>query len=198
MKTKAKKIAYVLGLAFMASLTSFSAHAKPKVIVKHKEYKVRGKTMSQIQQSIRENGFVAPNGARFAANTNYTLNWEYRFNQTENSCAIASANVTVTVTYTMPKLEGEVPADTMQEWNDYYNALKLHEDGHANIGIETAQIIEDTIKTMAPTVTCGELTNLANQLANFMVQKANNDNIHYDEATNHGATQGAIFLASNY
>jgi predicted secreted Zn-dependent protease len=183
----------------MASLSSFSAQAKPKVVVKYKEYKVKGKNMSEIQRSIRSNGLRSANGMVYSADTDYNMLWSFKFNENTNGCSITAAETTVIITYTMPKMvyDGMEELGTGPQWDAFYNSLKTHEEGHANIAIEAADDIEKAVATQLPAhKTCKEMEAAANALAISLAQKSQNDNIAYDEATHHGETQGALFVAN--
>jgi predicted secreted Zn-dependent protease len=194
------KILYVLGLLLISGFSATPAYAKPKVVIKHKNYKVRGHSIEEIQQSIHSHGLTAENGETFAANTDYSLFWQFTFHEDNSGCSIGSANTKVIITYTMPMLEDglNINKATKDQWDTYYNSLKIHENGHAKLGMQAAEEIQwAIINTLPPMQDCLELAKAANSLGESIANKYHNDNIRYDFDTDHGRSQGAFFLATN-
>jgi predicted secreted Zn-dependent protease len=192
------KLLQIIGLMLMAIFSAMPAHAKPKVVVKHKSYKVRGQNIAEIEQSIHANGIPAGNGTTFAADTDYALSWQFTVNEGNNSCSIASANTEVVITYTMPELDNNKDKTTQSQWDSYHTSLETHEAGHAAISIHAAEEIEWAIaNTLPPMQNCAQLAQAANALGTDIANKYHNDNIKYDIDTDHGHNQGAFFLAAN-
>jgi predicted secreted Zn-dependent protease len=69
----------------------------------------------------------------------------------------------------------------------------LHESGHARNAVAAARKIEAGLTALPPEPTCEALRSKANDLGHALIKEANQADLDYDRATQHGATQGARF-----
>jgi predicted secreted Zn-dependent protease len=137
-------------------------------------YIVTGSTASQIRNSLNQN---RPGG--YDGWTQWYFTW--------TGCRPEGVGVDYTITVDFPQWEPPAnPSSTLvQSWNRYINALALHEQGHVDLVMEAIPNFIDTLQN----VPCNEI----NVTANAMLAEINQANELYDEETDHGATQGAIF-----
>jgi len=196
-KEVSKKIVALMGIALFLSPLPNIANAEPVVIFKRDDYKIHGNTIEEIKRSISDNAPKKQYAKGFSGLTKYEISWKYKFDKSNNLCKIASVKTFVTITQHLPQLENTSQLDnkTKNKWETYYSALKLHEDGHASLGIEAASEIEKEIAKMPAEEDCRELSVKANKIGREIINFYHQKNKDYDQTTAHGHLQGA-FLAS--
>ncbi len=79
------------------------------------------------------------------------------------------------------------------KWAKYIEALINHESGHQDIATRATQEIMDTIYSLPNTSNCTEQNQQVVNLGNEIINKYIQEEIQYDNSTNHGVTQGAVF-----
>jgi predicted secreted Zn-dependent protease len=136
-------------------------------------YTVTGETANQIRNSLNQN-----RPGSYDAYAAWNFQW--------NGCG-QDFQVTYTITVDFP--EWSPPAapddDLVRNWNRYINALALHEQGHVDLVVDSIPYFIETMQN-AP---CNQVNATGQQL----LDEINQINVQYDEETNHGETQGAIF-----
>jgi len=70
-------------------------------------------------------------------------------------------------------------------------ALRLHEDGHRDHGLQAAQTILEVLQSFH--ASCETFEADANQAALNIIQHYAQQDRDYDARTQHGRTQGAVF-----
>jgi predicted secreted Zn-dependent protease len=104
-------------------------------------------------------------------------------------------SVGVKIVFTYPQwLKPDNPDSNLEsKWTRYIEALKNHESGHRDIAIRAAQEIMDTLYNLAKTNNCIEQSQRVTTLGNNIIDKYKQEEIKYDNLTNHGNSQGAVF-----
>ncbi len=166
-------------------------------IVSYKYYPVYGNTIQKIRQNMTQNTPIIYKGKKFDGLTNWYIKWRYFYKFSAKGCQIDRARVSVDseVTFTMPQWQ-ERDRSTPQvvvRWQNYYNALQLHENGHKEHGIKAASEILQVLRQFPDYPSCPELERAANAIANQIIARYNKADQEYDRLTAHGRTQGAIF-----
>ena len=72
-------------------------------------------------------------------------------------------------------------------------SLRRHENGHKDLGVRAAIEIERSIAELDPSVSCDDLAETANELGRSIISEYAAKERAYDEHTNYGETQGAVF-----
>jgi len=80
-----------------------------------------------------------------------------------------------------------------QRWQLYEAALLAHEDGHKRIALAAAKEIKTRLKKLKPASTCAQLEAVINRTANKVIEEFRQREKVYDERTNHGRAEGAVF-----
>lgn len=190
------KLVLLISLSFLLTLISISiTEAKPLVTVTINYYTITGKTIDEIAYSLNTQTPVIYQGKKYHANTAWNVSWHFYWQESNNSCQITSVNTAVNVKFTMPKLVTYSSLNTAvkNKWDKYYFALINHENGHKNFGIQAANKIEKAILEMDKRNTCSELEKTANNLGYQIIKQYILEEQKYDQITNHGVTQGAVF-----
>jgi predicted secreted Zn-dependent protease len=190
-----KKISSIAKAALLAALLPCFAVAQPEIMVSYADYKVQGDNIREIQQSILQNGIEAKAGLKFAAMTHYDVYWKPVFTKNAYGCQVAAIDTAVAIKYHMPVLvtNASLSGDARGQWQQYYQSLKTHEQGHAAIGIEAAKFIEWEAKNLLPKADCSDMEAAVNDMARKILDRYDAENIRYDQDTGHGHTQGAYF-----
>jgi predicted secreted Zn-dependent protease len=182
------------GCFFVVVATSFvflpmaSVWAEPQLHEQTRYYDIRGTTEQQLAQQMKSLG---PKG--YYAYCNYRIYYHYRSSPFENGCAISSLNVTVRTEYTMPRWidKQEAPAALQQKWEEWYRCIKGHEEGHRDIGVRKARLVEKSLFTVRGP--CNLIDGKMKESYHHVMAAAANDDAEYDRVTDHGRAQGCRF-----
>jgi predicted secreted Zn-dependent protease len=182
----------------MASTAAVPHRAAAEPLVKRNivHYDVSGATAEEIRANLNRLGPMHDvEKRRRDAHTRWSVKWTYRYRNVGNDCAIARVTTTVEVTITMPRLKADPsrPPALARTFEEYAGKLLLHEDGHAQNGIDIARRIEAAMLEIKPHPTCDALGRAANALGNLLIKEAAQKDADYDASTRHGETQGARF-----
>ncbi len=158
-------------------------------------YLIGGRTASEIRNNIDREKPVRENGAGYDAYTEWFVEWNYWWDQSNDSCTIKKVETKVDVQFILPKLKtsGTLPKVLRQKWETYMKALLRHEDGHKNISVRAANEIESNILNMTSRRTCRKLEIDANHIGNELLKKYRVIEKEYDRKSNHGMNDGAVF-----
>ncbi|HEY2808257.1 MAG TPA: DUF922 domain-containing protein [Steroidobacteraceae bacterium] len=134
---------------------------------------------------------VHVNGKVYHAYTRWNVNWHYHYlRRSDGRCGIDSVATQLTATMTLP-----APADPALAHDglfvSYLKALKRHEQGHYEIGRNTASSIDDGIFSLPARDSCDALAAAAEALANARLARAREIEQRYDRDTGFGRSQGA-------
>ncbi|WP_013334539.1 DUF922 domain-containing Zn-dependent protease [Gloeothece verrucosa] len=166
------------------------------VTVKVNYYPIYGKGVQEIRESLRTRGIVSEKeGKRYAAFTHWYVQWNYNYQEEQQQCKITQVVIKTTVTITLPawQMPSNTPNSLRIKWNQFSQALRQHEENHQRHGVLAGQSILKTLKNLPPSSTCRQLEANANQTAHNIIKKYNQADINYDQQTQHGKTEGAIF-----
>ena len=149
-------------------------------------YDIRGSTVAELSAAMNESGPVAYDGWKGAAATHWYISWEWP-GYGSADCRLDEADISYQLDVTLPRWKppADVSPELVAEWNDYIRALAGHEQRHVDFVPEGAAQAGQAIRA----ATC-ETAEEAAQAAVETIRQRDRD---YDAATNHGATQGAIF-----
>ena len=159
-------------------------------------YDVTGGSAQAIRTSIDASAArpVDPQtGTAYDAYTRwlYELKWTLA---TSGGACRATVSATLTITHTFPHwvASGSAPSAPLQEWTTYLSALRTHEDGHKQIGIDTTNDAVTRVSALG-VASCGEFNAKAQAAIDAATARGKQVENEYDTATSHGATQGARF-----
>jgi predicted secreted Zn-dependent protease len=149
-------------------------------------YTVTGSTADEIRQSINAN-----RDGDFDAFTSWYLTWQY----STSACDGSGLVVLVEIAYSLPEWDEPPAADAalVDEWNAYMDALLCHEYGHARFGLEAANEVYTELSTIDAGGDCAAQQTQADAAFQRILDDYVAREVAYDEATNHGATMGAVF-----
>jgi len=188
------RIAAVLLLA--GCHASYLATADPAVSESFdlQPYRVSGATTSDLRTAIRAARPATSDGTRFDAITRWHVTYRYEFvRDAIGGCAPANPRVALELRIEMPALSDDVPPQARAAVEAYLTALRAHEDGHIRIDRDIAAAVADAVRAVPAQPTCDGLREVVREAADRAMEAGRARNRAYDEQTNHGVRQGAVF-----
>lgn len=158
-------------------------------------YKIYGNTVWDLRNQMSQCG-PKQDGESFDAVTHYYINWNYLYQyQADGSCQIKNVAVGVKVDIYYPGWQKPNNPDylVVERWNAYIKNLIVHEEGHRQIAFEGAKQIFDKLNSIPESDDCQTIENQANAESTAITNEVAVRQKSYDDATNHGETQGAFF-----
>jgi predicted secreted Zn-dependent protease len=170
----------LLGLCFIFLSDVSPIFAEPIIKVRTEYYEVHGVTAKDIAKEMEQHRLQAEGFQDYYANTIGDISWR---------CG-RSPIVTLDITFQMPKWVdySKGSKELQDEWQRFEKSTKIHEEGHQRIAEEYARAVERRILAEGPMITGKLDTDLNDILADCSRKQ-----IEYDNATDHGKTQGAFF-----
>jgi predicted secreted Zn-dependent protease len=131
-----------LPIAILAASATVS-HAEWLAVEKIETYAIKGKTGPELYASIGERGPAVRDGkARAIAHTNFKLTWSRKYEPKDGACTLVSARPNLTITYTLPKPAGKLPAPTARNWETFIAGIRAHEKVHGGFITQMVKEIE--------------------------------------------------------
>jgi predicted secreted Zn-dependent protease len=175
---------------FLGSAGNAQLQPEPRIDESVTTYEIHGTTARELTQQMVTLGPPAGDGRRFAANTRWTVRWTYPYARSARGCTTGPVRTHVTVKIVLPHWVPVRPP-LEAEWLRFSRALRSHEDGHRDIGVDAAREIAAALARLEPQSSCDALEKVADSLGERLLQEARNRDKLYDRETNHGQTQGA-------
>ena len=181
-----------LGMVAALSVASRAGYADEASIV---YYDVTGHSARQVRHELDTKGPLDRSGERFDGFTSWRVSWTYRYMPDGNGCKFTTMSATVAGTIVLPRWEQEdhASASVGKKWDRYLVALRSHEDGHYAHGIAARDEIENLGKSFRVPGPCTTIAKAFDDRANAISARYNRLDIQYDQETDHGETQGAVF-----
>jgi predicted secreted Zn-dependent protease len=130
-----------VGLCLLAACLLSSpvvAHAEWQAVEKAETYAIDGQSGPELYASIGQRG-PELGKVRAIAHTNFKLTWTRDYEPRGDACVLVSARPKLTITYTLPKPSGKLPAAVQKNWEIFIAGVSAHEKVHG-------QIIEDMVR----------------------------------------------------
>ena len=174
------------------SVLTLSAPGLTTAIDPPRLYPVGGNTVAEINTQIGK--CKPPSAGRYAAITRYSLNYSYTASkQADGLCRLARVSVGIHVAVALPGWTpgpGAAPG-LADAWQAYVAALTLHEQGHVDRDVQSAQQLRSDLEALGES-DCATLNVQVSALATKSGVALAQANLDYDNETGHGATQGAV------
>lgn len=156
-------------------------------------YTVKGMTIPELRQSVREN---RPWKQSFShdAMTDWRVNWRFTVTPTPAGCRVSTFGTQTTIAIMMPRWMAptNAPEATRQIWQRYIEALGQHEAGHGAMALAAAAELNKRVRAIGEGADCESLKMLTEALGRQVIEEFRAKDKAYDEKTRHGATQGAV------
>ncbi len=185
----------IFAVFFMGALFfSPAAGAQPKENTVVEYYDIQGNSKKDLIKEMKKKG-VHENGKRFHAHTDWLVSWKYQYAPAADGCRIFSVVTDLEISFFLPRwVPGPgVSSGLVEKWENYYAALKTHEDGHADIGRKAAREIDEALGKLGRGLSCPQVREAADQEAERILKIWQKENADYDVRTKNGRKQGAVF-----
>jgi predicted secreted Zn-dependent protease len=166
-----------------------------EIIEPPKTYRVYGYSPAQIREQIRRCSPVTSHNKKYSAETSYKVNWRYNSRKTADGlCKTTDAKVAIRMQITYPSWQPSAydQSGLQSKWTRFIKALEVHEQEHLRLNREYARNLLRTIEDF-PATGCSELSGKLRGDIDRLIAAVKNQHTNYDSASNHGATQGAIW-----
>ena len=183
-----------MALAALAALSMPGCGAQ-KIRERVAYYDIFGATPSELRDEMDRIGPVDGQGKRATATTWWNVDWVYRVKTTgTESCELSSFSVGLDVVTTLPRWQDRTASKELQkQWEEFAARVKRHEGGHKQIGEAAAAEIERRVRDINERQPCEEFKTAIEKVAKKTLAEYRRKDTQYDEETQHGLTQGAIF-----
>lgn len=183
--------AILRGAALALALIALDAGAAQDLTITY--YDVQGGNLQELRASLNARGPVGKDGARHHGHVDWHVGWNYDYAPRGVGCRIGKLRVDVKATMVLPRWTGveTAPASLQEEWARYSQALRVHEDGHAAHADQAAEEIQRRFAAVGGGMRCTQLGEELNRIGQAVLDDYAARDKHYDETTEHGATQGA-------
>ena len=148
-----------------------------------------GDSLAELNESMKKRRPFEHN-----AYTQWHINWNYDFLISESGWRLKTFDTRVQIRYTLPQWDqrGRPPQEMVDEWERFMEAVTIHENGHAEIGLKAAAEMQRVISfTTWHAKTRNELKEQIDKKCSKILSKYRELEIKYDKDTDHGKTQGA-------
>ncbi len=185
--------------SFTAVAMFASAAAEPNYAVNVYEstqyYDIEGSTAKELLDEINRKGPKRQFGPGSAlGQTEWGISWYVQTETLTDACAMMSADISVELTYMMPRWNGSPRANgkLRKTWEAFLDSLWVHERGHGEIARRGATAIGEQMIVAPSAASCGELQESLNaigkQIITDVIKPAQKQ---YDKLTKDGQTQRA-------
>ena len=155
-------------------------------------YDITPASADDLRNALNQASPIRSDGKIYHARALWQINWSYRYKRGDNSCEIEALQVDLTATIQMPQIMPGLVVDEATEarFDAYATALLNHEYGHIGFGVLAANKIAESLMNVSPMSRCAETGAAANALGKAIIAHYSREDDAYDEATEHGKTQG--------
>ncbi|MCU0762034.1 MAG: DUF922 domain-containing Zn-dependent protease [Hydrogenophaga sp.] len=185
----ARLVRPLLFLSLLLAALLAQAEVRPSLQVQ--TYPVTYRADASLRQTITAASPVRHQGRTFHGYTRWNVKWQFWWMEFPGGqCRIDRTVTQVDAVITLPELRG-APTEAQQVFDRFVTALREHEMGHYQFGLDAAHRIDQAIAALPPQPSCTALQAAANQLGRRLLDEAIRAEIAYDRDTQHGRTQGA-------
>ncbi|AZO42442.1 DUF922 domain-containing protein [Mesorhizobium sp. M7D.F.Ca.US.005.01.1.1] len=121
------------------------ASAGTRVVVKTRTYDITGTTglalMGAMDRKGPKHGFMT----HAIAQTGYTVDWDLDAGQDNGVCRLRSANGTLNLFYTFPRVASTTPPALQKRWARFFAGVRAHEETHGRLAREMMRATERSI-----------------------------------------------------
>jgi len=157
-------------------------------------FPIYGSTANEVSRQLRSCGPTSE-GQQYGAITYYQLNWMWNLQPVAGGCKVQDVTVGINVEIYLPQWQQPENFENglAEKWQNYITNLEGHENGHRQIGLDDATAVVNALSSLPVAANCDDANKIANDTALNIDAQYSPKNKEYDDATNHGETQGANF-----
>ncbi|MFV2004414.1 MAG: DUF922 domain-containing protein [Gammaproteobacteria bacterium] len=179
------------GLLF--SLLSFTASAEIIESIEYKYYEISPRSVFEIKPELMRRSPIREGSGSFNGHTDWFIDWRYQARQGPQGCVALGIKTKVHVVHILPALSEYVTDQkTIEVFNNFNEALTLHEKNHGKNGLAAAREIDKALSEIPPQPNCHYLSRIIDDIGKSTIQKYIFADDEYDRTTNNGLTEGAV------
>ncbi len=184
------------GCLLLATLTllPISAVAEMTVSVSTNYYVVAGTNHLSIRAAMVQTRPWKERSS-YDAHTTWSMWPRLTWRRVDDQYFLASCEVKTRIVITLPCWNATRPIDTAlaAQWEGYFRALSLHEQGHVQVARAAAAELERRLSKLAGYNSADDLNDAARRITREVMDEFRKKDAAYDEVTQHGQVQGAVF-----
>jgi predicted secreted Zn-dependent protease len=167
----------------------------PIVKEEYEFYEITGNSEKDLLCQITEKGCTWKDGRKYTSVTSWNITWNYGYTRASQGCRADSFIATVEISFRYPKWAraDDAPQPLVGSWETYLEKLIIHENGHRDIAVKAAAGLTRAVAELPAAPSCADVDRELQALCRERITELNMAEMEYDEATNHGTMQGAIF-----
>ncbi len=171
------------------------ASTQVSVSVDLTEYEIRGDTAPDLRDAMTQLGPRGDDGSAYDGYARWRLSWKYGYDKTSERCLPTSPEVSVALYYTMPSAAEDLEwtPQLQRKWSRYVDALWEHQLGHGEIAIDFGESLLGEMGADVTEQSCGSLDDVLDDLGQAALQSLREAQAEYDDETDHGRRDGAVF-----
>lgn len=201
-RTPARLRPVVIGA--MAALAACQARVLPRMDppplpegvvaeVRETTYPVSGYSVRALDASLKANGPMWDGEHRWGL-VQWRIQWNARPVEQDGMCRLDALHVLVQVDITLPEWRTETGAsrDLRIRWDEFVTSLRVHESGHRDRAYLAGEEVQATLSAVR-TESCLTIAELADARATAVVLRHQQLDRAYDQASQRGQAQGAVW-----
>jgi len=186
---KSTRRALLAGLFLLGVLAVSAARAELTIRKSTGTYEVKGGTAAELYEQMETLGPIDRTGSeRHWARTKWHISWQFEYEYKVRKCEMTQVWTELKLEFILPFWTEKTGASAAlrSSWGDALLALQAHEQGHADLAVETARRLEESLRRMEPSISCERLRADANRLGRSYLEKLRDQDVAYDRDTDHG------------
>jgi predicted secreted Zn-dependent protease len=160
-------------------------------------YTVTGKTANELSRSLDAQAISDPHEPRskYYALTEWYVAANWSWKTTGRGCELDRSSISVALTMTLPALATRqgIASDALTKWDPFIANTITHEKGHVTRALDGARNYQRELGNLAPLNDCSGMNSRMNEIFKRHLDQIDRINVQYDDETDHGVTQGAVF-----
>ncbi|RWA75379.1 MAG: DUF922 domain-containing protein [Mesorhizobium sp.] len=164
---------YLAVAAGLAAIGLGEARADVRLEETYSTYQLRGLTPEALHEDLHRVAKRDRDGL-VDGEVGEDLHWILRFVKAGNSCQVSSDDIVLKLNILLPTWVDQERADlaVRSVWDNYFQQLKAHEDGHRKIAIDAAERISKLTHGATASGPCKALERTLNDAANQIVEES--------------------------
>ena len=170
-------------------------YSPPVIIEKTEYYEIRGGSERELRNQMLQHGVTWEDGKRYDSLTSWYWTWDYGTGHTGQTCSADDFSITLEIKLRLPKWvrTDEASQSLVDKWEGYVKNLTLHENGHREMALDAAAHFAGAVARLPHALNCADRDQRVRTLSHELMAQLNAAQQDYDVATDHGASQGALF-----
>ena len=156
-------------------------------------YGITASTAEELAEAMRRLG-PDVDGDRVPGATRQDVSFDYQVVRSGPNCRIRAVQVRLEMTTTLPRWlnASAAPAGLRQQWEEFTEAVRRHEEVHKEINLAGARDMLRKVASVSPR-SCVHLDRETRAQAGESVQHFGSENARYDRDTVGGQSQGVVW-----